>query len=39
MIEGGLSDTAMGKMILAACFITDFGTVLAGYSSPTSMSG
>lgn len=29
MIEGGLSDTALGKMILAACFITDFGTVLA----------
>jgi Kef-type K+ transport system membrane component KefB len=29
MIEGGLSDTAMGKMILAACFITDLGTVLA----------
>jgi Kef-type K+ transport system membrane component KefB len=29
MIEGGYSDTAMGKMILAACFITDFGTVLA----------
>jgi Kef-type K+ transport system membrane component KefB len=29
MIETGLSDTAMGKMILAACFITDFGTVLA----------
>jgi Kef-type K+ transport system membrane component KefB len=29
MIEGGLSDTPMGKMILAACFITDFGTVLA----------
>src|SRR5262249_38962638 len=29
MIEGGFSDTAMGKMILAACFITDFGTVLA----------
>jgi len=28
MIEGGFSDTAMGKMILAACFITDFGTVL-----------
>jgi len=23
MIEGGFSDTAMGKMILAACFITD----------------
>src|SRR5260370_17167265 len=28
-IAGGFSDTAMGKMILAACFITDFGTVLA----------
>ena len=29
MIEGCFSDTAMGKMILAACFITDFGTVFA----------
>jgi Kef-type K+ transport system membrane component KefB len=29
MIEGGLGSTAMGKMLLAACFITDFGTVLA----------
>lgn len=29
MIEGGKSDTELGKMILAACFITDFGTVLA----------
>jgi Kef-type K+ transport system membrane component KefB len=29
MIERGLSTTAMGKMLLAACFITDFGTVLA----------
>jgi Kef-type K+ transport system membrane component KefB len=29
MIEGGRSNTALGKMILAACFITDFGTVLA----------
>jgi Kef-type K+ transport system membrane component KefB len=29
MIEGGFSDTALGKMILAACFVTDFGTVLA----------
>jgi len=29
MIETGHSDNAMGKMILAACFITDFGTVLA----------
>ena len=29
MIEGGQSETALGKTILAACFITDFGTVLA----------
>ena len=29
MIEGKQSDTALGKTILAACFITDFGTVLA----------
>jgi Kef-type K+ transport system membrane component KefB len=29
MIEKKLGDTSMGKMILAACFITDFGTVLA----------
>jgi Kef-type K+ transport system membrane component KefB len=29
MIEGGLGQTPMGKKILAACFITDFGTVLA----------
>ncbi len=29
MIETGLSDTSLGKMILAACFINDFGTVLA----------
>jgi Kef-type K+ transport system membrane component KefB len=29
MIEKGLSNTALGKMILAACFITDFGTVFA----------
>ncbi len=29
MIEGRLSETALGKTILAACFITDFGTVLA----------
>lgn len=29
MIEGKLSDTSLGKMILAACFITDLGTVLA----------
>lgn len=29
MIEKGLSNTSLGKMILAACFITDFGTVLA----------
>lgn len=29
MIEGKLGETPMGKTILAACFITDFGTVLA----------
>jgi len=29
MIEGKLSETPLGKTILAACFITDFGTVLA----------
>jgi Kef-type K+ transport system membrane component KefB len=29
MIEGKQSETPMGKTILAACFITDFGTVLA----------
>lgn len=29
MVEKGHGSTAMGKMILAACFITDFGTVLA----------
>src|SRR5436305_11717312 len=29
VIEGGYSETAMGKTILAACFITDFGTVVA----------
>ena len=29
MIEGGMGQTPMGKTILAACFITDFGTVLA----------
>jgi len=29
MIETGLNNTALGKTILAACFITDFGTVLA----------
>jgi Kef-type K+ transport system membrane component KefB len=29
MIESRLGETSMGKMILAACFITDFGTVFA----------
>jgi len=29
MIESRLSDTDLGKTILAACFITDLGTVLA----------
>jgi len=29
MVDSGLSSTSIGKMILAACFVTDFGTVLA----------
>jgi Kef-type K+ transport system membrane component KefB len=29
MIETGLNQTELGKMILAACFVNDFGTVLA----------
>ena len=29
MIDSGLNTTEVGKLILAACFITDFGTVLA----------
>lgn len=29
MVETGLSSTDLGKTILAACFVTDFGTVLA----------
>jgi Kef-type K+ transport system membrane component KefB len=29
MVETGLASTELGKLILAACFITDFGTVLA----------
>jgi Kef-type K+ transport system membrane component KefB len=29
MVETGLNRTEIGKMILAACFVTDFGTVLA----------
>src|SRR5664280_1603145 len=29
MIETGLNRTDFGKMILAACFVTDLGTVLA----------
>lgn len=29
MLETGLNRTDLGKLILAACFITDFGTVLA----------
>ena len=29
MIETGLNKTELGKIILAACFITDLGTVLA----------
>ncbi|MEJ5330138.1 MAG: cation:proton antiporter [Desulfobaccales bacterium] len=29
MVETGLNNTELGKLILAACFITDLGTVLA----------
>src|SRR5262249_12136077 len=29
MVETGLGGTSIGKMILAACFVTDLGTVLA----------
>lgn len=29
MIESGLSNSDLGKLILAACFVTDLGTVLA----------
>ena len=29
MVDTGLSSTDLGKLILAACFVTDFGTVLA----------
>ncbi len=29
MIESGLAGTELGKLILAACFVTDLGTVLA----------
>ena len=29
MVEKELTDTGMGKLLLAACFITDLGTVLA----------
>ena len=29
MIETGLNETELGKIILAACFINDLGTVIA----------
>ena len=29
MIETGLNKTEIGKLILAACFVTDLGTVIA----------
>jgi Kef-type K+ transport system membrane component KefB len=29
MVESGLSDSDLGKLILAACFVTDLGTVVA----------
>jgi hypothetical protein len=28
MVEGGLSNTDLGKLIPAACFVTDLGTVV-----------
>jgi Kef-type K+ transport system membrane component KefB len=35
MVETGLNRHDIGKLILAACFVTDLGTVLAlGASSP-----
>src|SRR6266508_4849950 len=40
MVETGLNKTELGKIILAACFITDLGTVLAlGSCSRISISG
>ena len=29
MVETGLNETELGKLILAACFVNDLGTVLA----------
>jgi len=29
LVETGLTETTLGKLIMAACFITDFGTALA----------
>lgn len=29
MVDTGLNSTELGKMVLAACFVTDFGTVVA----------
>src|SRR5207249_8092160 len=29
MVETGLNKTELGKLILAACFVTDLGTVIA----------
>src|SRR5260370_32608942 len=29
MVETGLNETELGKLILAACFVTDLGTVVA----------
>jgi Kef-type K+ transport system membrane component KefB len=40
MTENGLNTTELGKIILAACFINDLGTVLVlGSCSPTTTSG
>lgn len=29
MVESGLNETSLGRVILASCFVTDLGTVLA----------
>jgi Kef-type K+ transport system membrane component KefB len=34
MIESGLNETEFGKVILAACFVTDLGTVVAASTAP-----
>jgi hypothetical protein len=33
LVQNGLSQTELGKMILAACFVSDFGMVLAFFAN------